>query len=123
MTTKAKLLDTATPIVKPTDHTSSCPSNKLGSGEINSNHLNRMFRRRGLTEFIPLGRTQIDELIKAGDFPEPVPLSDSGRAVAWLECDLVAWQKDRIAARNARVAEREKAHTTPVSPSTTKPRP
>jgi hypothetical protein len=38
-----------------------------------------------------------------------VPLSDSGRAVAWLECDLVAWQNARIAARNASIAERNEA--------------
>ena len=69
--------------------------------------LNRMFRIRELPEFVGLRRTQIGELIKAGEFPEPVPLSDSGRAVAWLECDLVAWQAARIAARNSSIAERD----------------
>jgi predicted DNA-binding transcriptional regulator AlpA len=43
-------------------------------------------------------------LIKTGEFPKPVPLSDSGRAIAWLETDLIAWQNARIAARNAEAA-------------------
>ena len=72
-----------------------------------SHRLNRMFRLRDLPEFVGLRRTQIGELIKTGEFPEPVPLSDSGRAVAWLECDLVAWQAARIAARNSSIAEHD----------------
>ena len=68
------------------------------------NRLNRMFRLRDLPQFVGLRRTQIGELIKAGEFPKPVPLSDSGRAIAWLEQDLIAWQNARIAARNAEAA-------------------
>jgi prophage regulatory protein len=66
--------------------------------------LNRMYRLRELPQFVGLRRTQIGELIKAGTFPKPIPLSDGGRAVAWLETDLIAWQNSRIAARNAAVA-------------------
>jgi prophage regulatory protein len=62
--------------------------------------LNRMFRLRDLPQFVGLRRTQIGELIKAGEFPKPISLSDSGRAVAWLEADLIAWQSTRIASRN-----------------------
>jgi prophage regulatory protein len=67
------------------------------------NRLNRMYRLRDLPQFVGLRRTQIGELIKLGKFPRPVSLSDGGRAVAWLEHDLIAWQTDRIAARNAEV--------------------
>ncbi|WOH82147.1 AlpA family phage regulatory protein [Bradyrhizobium sp. BEA-2-5] len=67
-----------------------------------SHRLNRMFRLRELPEFVGLRRTQIGELIKSGEFPKPVPLSNSGRAVAWLEADLIAWQIARIAARNTK---------------------
>jgi prophage regulatory protein len=63
--------------------------------------LNRMYRLRELPQFCGLRRTQIGEMIKAGAFPKPIPLSDAGRAVAWLETDLIAWQNARIAARNA----------------------
>jgi len=65
------------------------------------NHLNRMYRLRDLPQFVGLRRTQISELIKTGEFPKPVPLSNSGRAVAWLEADLIAWQSARITARNS----------------------
>jgi prophage regulatory protein len=68
------------------------------------NRLNRMYRLRDLPQFVGLRRTQIAELIKAGQFPRPVALSDTGRAVAWLEQDLIAWQTTRIAARNAEAA-------------------
>jgi hypothetical protein len=47
-----------------------------------------MKRLRDLPQFVGLYRTQIGELIKAGEFPKPVPLSDGGRAVAWLERQL-----------------------------------
>jgi prophage regulatory protein len=60
-----------------------------------------MFRLSDLPQFVGLRRTQIGELIKAGEFPKPISLSDGGRAVAWLEGDLIAWQHARIAARNA----------------------
>ena len=63
--------------------------------------LNRVYRLRELPQFVGLRRTQIAELIKGGHFPKPIQLSDSGRAVAWLEHDLIAWQTGRIAARNA----------------------
>jgi prophage regulatory protein len=68
------------------------------------NRLNRMYRLRELPQFVGLRRTQIGELIKAGQFPKPIQLSDGGRAVAWLEADLIAWQHARIAARNTEAA-------------------
>ena len=109
MTTKAKPPGAVQPAdradQRPAIHR---PTNSIGSSAHYSHRLNRMFRLRDLPEFVGLGRTQITELIKAGNFPQPVPLSDSGRAVAWLECDLVAWQNARIAARNAIIAARDK---------------
>jgi predicted DNA-binding transcriptional regulator AlpA len=63
--------------------------------------LNRLIRLSELTLYVGLKRTQIGELIKAGEFPRPIPLSDSGRAVAWLEADIVAWQARRLAKRES----------------------
>jgi prophage regulatory protein len=63
--------------------------------------LNRIFRLSELPQFVGLRRTQIGELIKGGEFPKPISLSDNGRALGWLESDLLAWQNARIAARNA----------------------
>ena len=61
--------------------------------------LNKFYRRAEMMQFVGLRRTQIDELIKTGEFPRPVRLSDNGRAVAWLESDLVSWQMRRLAKR------------------------
>lgn len=66
--------------------------------------LNCMYRLADLPQFVGLRRTQIGELMKLGQFPKPVALSNSGRAIAWLESDLIAWQNSRIAARNSEAA-------------------
>jgi prophage regulatory protein len=66
--------------------------------------LNRMFRLRDLSQFTGLRRTTIAELIKAGDFPAPIRLTEGGRARAWLESDLIAWQAERIAASKRRAS-------------------
>ena len=65
------------------------------------NNLNKLYRWRDLPPFVGLRKTAIEDLIKAGEFSKPIPLSNGGRAVAWLESDLVAWQTSRIAARNS----------------------
>ncbi len=61
--------------------------------------LNRLIRLADLPTYVGLKRTQIDELIKAGEFPKPIPLSDTGRAKAWLEAEVLCWQNERIAKR------------------------
>ena len=64
--------------------------------------LNRMVRLVDMPKYVGLQRTQIDKLIKAGEFPKAIRLSDTGRAKTWLECDILAWQNEIIAkARNA----------------------
>lgn len=68
------------------------------------NRLNRMYRLCDLPQFVGLRRTQISELIRRGEFPKPIQLSDTGRAIAWLESDIVAWQNARIALRNEKAA-------------------
>lgn len=61
----------------------------------------RIIRLSELPTYVGLQRTQIDELIKAGEFPAPVKLSDTGRAKGWLEHEIVAWQQMRLAKRDA----------------------
>lgn len=70
----------------------------------NPQHLLRMHRLKELSQFVGLQRRQIVRLIKKGDFPQPVSLSKSGRAIAWLENEVIAWQRARIAARNSKSA-------------------
>lgn len=64
-------------------------------------HLNRLYRRSELPAFVGLRRTKIAELIEAGEFPKPITLTPGGRAVAWVEADILRWQQSRIAARDA----------------------
>jgi predicted DNA-binding transcriptional regulator AlpA len=56
-----------------------------------------MIRSSDLREYVGLGRTQIGQLIANGEFPKPIKLSDGGRAKAWLECEVLEWQNQRIA--------------------------
>jgi prophage regulatory protein len=44
-----------------------------------------------------LARTTIYELIKAGEFPKPIPISRRG--VAWSEIEIVDWQEKQKAIR------------------------
>jgi predicted DNA-binding transcriptional regulator AlpA len=60
----------------------------------------RIIRKRDLPAFTGLQRTAIEELIKRGEFPKPFPLSDSGRAVGWIEDEIIAWQHKRLATRD-----------------------
>ncbi len=60
--------------------------------------LQRIVRERDLPNFVGLRRTQVAVLIKRGEFPKPVRLSE--RAKGWLEADLIVWQAQRIAERD-----------------------
>jgi prophage regulatory protein len=60
----------------------------------------RLIRERDLPSYAGLKRTQITELIKRGEFPRPIKLSDGGRAKAWLEDELLLWQRHRLAKRD-----------------------
>jgi prophage regulatory protein len=63
--------------------------------------LNKIIRKKDLPSFVGLQRTQIELLIERGEFPKPIPLSDSGRAIGWIEHELWAWQQSRLAKRDA----------------------
>jgi prophage regulatory protein len=60
----------------------------------------RLVRERDLPVYSGLKRTQIFELIKRGEFPRPIKLSEGGRAKAWLEDEVLSWQIQRLAKRD-----------------------
>jgi prophage regulatory protein len=64
--------------------------------------LYKILREKQLPEFVGLRRTTINELVQSGEFPQPIPLNDSGRAKGWLEAEVAAWQAARIAKRKSR---------------------
>ncbi len=61
----------------------------------------RIYRLKDVERFTGYKHSQIDELVKQGKLPKPIPLADGGRAKGWLESELLAWQADRIAKRDA----------------------
>ncbi len=61
--------------------------------------LQRIYRRPDLPAVTGLSIPRINELVASDEFPKPIKLGE--RAVGWLESDLVAWQRQRIAARDA----------------------
>lgn len=69
-----------------------------------------MLRLRQVTNMIGLGKTTIYARIKEGTFPAPISLG--GRAVAWIESEVVAWVAARI------TASRSQSDLAPVSKRT-----
>ena len=61
--------------------------------------LRRIVRMKDVYEFCGLRRTALQKEIAAGRFPAPFALTPGGRAKAVSESELVAWQQDRLAAR------------------------
>ncbi len=60
----------------------------------------RIIRKKDLPTFTGLQRTAIEQLVKRGEFPKPISLSDAGRAVGWIEDEIIAWQHKRLAKRD-----------------------
>jgi prophage regulatory protein len=58
---------------------------------------------KDLPSIVGLSESTIEAKVHYGQFPQPFKLSDSGRAVAWLDTDIAAWQASRIATRRGRV--------------------
>lgn len=61
-------------------------------------HMRRFLRLKDVKQQVGLGRSAIYEKIKTGEFPAPYPLSENGRAVAWLSNDIDGWIDSRVMA-------------------------
>lgn len=61
-----------------------------------------ILRRPEVERATGLRRSTIYELLGKDQFPQPIPLV--GRAVGWLEREIIEWQAARIAERDKRVA-------------------
>ena len=57
-------------------------------------------KREAVERATGLSRSTIYDEMSRGRFPLPVKVN-GGRAVAWLESEIVAWQAKRIAERDA----------------------
>lgn len=58
----------------------------------------KFLRRPAVEEITGLDKSVIYKRIAEGKFPKPVPLE--GKQVAWVEAEIIQWQKARIAARD-----------------------
>jgi prophage regulatory protein len=61
-----------------------------------------LWRRPAVRAYTGVSDTTLDRLIAASKFPRPVPLG-SGRAVAWVSTEVVAWVEARIAERDSQL--------------------
>ena len=59
----------------------------------------RFLRMKQVAERVGYHPVHIRRLVKAGEFPKPVPLGE--RAVGFVEAEVIAWQEARIAKRDA----------------------
>lgn len=54
---------------------------------------------------VPYTQTHIYRLVKAGKFPRPIKLGDAPNSrVSWVEAEVDAWIKERVAARDRSAA-------------------
>jgi prophage regulatory protein len=60
----------------------------------------RFLRLHEVKQATGLGHATIYERMARGDFPKPVPLG--GRRVGWIDAEIIEWQNQRIAARDAK---------------------
>ncbi|MDK2108350.1 AlpA family transcriptional regulator [Acinetobacter baumannii] len=65
----------------------------------------RLIRRKEVQAKTGLGASSIYALMKTGDFPQCINLSE--RRVAWIESDIDAWIAERVASHRATSAKLE----------------
>jgi prophage regulatory protein len=61
--------------------------------------LEKIYRLPKVLEFTGKKKSALYADIAAGKFSKPIPLSPDGRAVGWLESELLAWQARQISQR------------------------
>jgi predicted DNA-binding transcriptional regulator AlpA len=62
-----------------------------------SDKLQQIIREKDLFKYTGLKRSQLHELIRNGEFPQPFKLSSTGRTIAWAESQILAWQQEQLA--------------------------
>jgi len=62
-----------------------------------------ILRRADVERATGLPRSTIYEMMTTGRFPKPVRLGS--RSVGWIETEILAWQKSRIAERDAQAPQ------------------
>ena len=60
----------------------------------------RLLRLPRVEDITGLKKTQIYEAVERGTFPKPVRILEGGRAVAWIEQEIIDHVQSRIALRD-----------------------
>jgi predicted DNA-binding transcriptional regulator AlpA len=68
-----------------------------------------VMRKPEAMRFTGLRKTQFEEKVIDGELPAPIKLTDSGRAVAWLRCEMEEWLKARVKKRNEQPRKKREA--------------
>lgn len=68
-------------------------------------------RLPAVEQFAGKKRSQIFDDVKNGRFPRPLKITEGGHAVGWLRRELLAWQRERIAARDQAVLAEAEANS------------
>jgi prophage regulatory protein len=65
----------------------------------------RILRKPDVLKKIGVSKTQLQNLIEAGEFPGAIKLGGpEARAIGWIEAEIDAWIEKKIAERNAALA-------------------
>ena len=56
---------------------------------------NKILKIPKVTEVTTLSKSTIYDLVKKGEFPAPLRLTETGRASGWLESDIDEWINTR----------------------------
>jgi predicted DNA-binding transcriptional regulator AlpA len=62
----------------------------------------RLLRLAAVEDLTGMRKTQIYLAMERGLFPKPVQVFETGRAVGWIEGELIGYLNKRIAARDAK---------------------
>jgi prophage regulatory protein len=68
--------------------------------------LRRLLRLAAVEDVVGMKKTQIYDAIGRGVFPRPVPILEGGKAVGWVEDEIIDYIEARIALRDEREALR-----------------
>jgi prophage regulatory protein len=74
------------------------PSADAEFAEVRASKLDPFLSPKTVTEFTGYSRQTLWRECNAGRFPKPIPLSP--QRVAWLESEVLAWQRERINRRD-----------------------
>jgi prophage regulatory protein len=66
--------------------------------------LRRLMRLRAVEDATGMKKSQIYVAMERGVFPKPVDILEGGRAVGWVEDEIVSYLEARIALRDTRAA-------------------